>query len=139
MTGARGTAVITGASSGIGAASARRLAAEGFDVVLGARRIERIRALAGELGAVARAIALDVTQPASVDRFCDELGADCRLLVNCAGGAFGAEPIAQADDEHWNAMWDTNVMGLMRMTRALLPLLPASGDGRARPKSASFT
>ena len=129
MTGTRGTAVITGASSGIGAASARRLAAEGFDVVLGARRQARIDALAQEIGGTARAFPLDVTDQPSVDRFCDELGEGCRLLVNCAGGAFGAEPVARADDDHWGAMWDTNVMGLVRMTRALLPRLLASGDG----------
>jgi len=105
------------------------LAAEGFDVVLGARRIARIRALAVELGGDTRAVALDVTDQSSIERFSEELGGDCRLLVNCAGGAFGAEPIAQANDDHWNAMWDTNVMGLMRMTRALLARLVASGDG----------
>jgi len=96
---------------------------------LGARRQARIDALAQEIGGTARALPLDVTDQPSVDRFCDELGEGCRLLVNCAGGAFGAEPVARADDDHWGAMWDTNVMGLVRMTRALLPRLLASGDG----------
>jgi NADP-dependent 3-hydroxy acid dehydrogenase YdfG len=129
MSSERGTAVVTGASSGIGAAAARRLATAGFEVVLGARRRERIEALAGEIGDGARAVALDVTDQASVDRFCDEVGDSCRLLVNNAGGALGTESIAEADDGHWAGMWNTNVMGLMRMTRALLPRLIGSGDG----------
>jgi NADP-dependent 3-hydroxy acid dehydrogenase YdfG len=129
MTSERGRAVVTGASSGIGAACARRLAAEGFEVVLGARRRERIEELAAEIGAGARAFPLDVTDQASVDRFCEQVRDECRLLVNNAGGALGAEPLAEADDEHWSRMWDTNVMGLVRMTRALLPALVGSGDG----------
>lgn len=127
--GERGIAVITGASSGIGEASARRLAAGGFEVVLGARRLERIEKLAAEIGAGARAFPLDVTDQASVDGFRERLGGHCRLLVNNAGGALGTEPVAGADDAHWSRMWETNVMGLMRMTRALLPGLIASGDG----------
>ncbi len=129
MTSQRGTAVVTGASSGIGAATARRLAAEGFEVVLGARRLDRTEAVASEIGGAARAVALDVTDQASVDRFCDALDDGCRLLVNNAGGALGAESLAEADDEHWATMWNTNVMGLMRMTRALIPRLIGSGDG----------
>ncbi len=129
MAGERGTAVVTGASSGIGAATAGRLAAEGFDVVLGARRLERLGALAEEIGGATRVLALDVTDQSSVERFANELGDDCRLLVNNAGGAFGVESVAAADEGHWTAMWDTNVMGLMRMTRALLPRLIDSGDG----------
>ncbi len=125
----RGTAVVTGASSGIGAAAARRLAAEGFDVVLGARRLERISALAGEIGGAARAVALDVTDQESVDSFCAGVGDDCRLLVNNAGGALGLDPVASADEDKWRTMYETNVMGLMRMTRALLPRLIGSGDG----------
>jgi NADP-dependent 3-hydroxy acid dehydrogenase YdfG len=122
-----GTAVVTGASSGIGEAAARHLTAAGFDVVLGARRVDRIDAIAAELPR-ARAIALDVTDQASVDAFCTEVG-DCRVLVNNAGGALGLEPIAQADEENWRQMWETNVMGTLRMTRALLDRLIASGDG----------
>ena len=125
----RGTAVVTGASSGIGAATARRLAVEGFDVVLGARRVDRIEALAAEIGPRATARALDVTDADSVERFCSALGDGCRLLVNNAGGALGLEPIAEADEAHWRTMWESNVMGLMRMTRALLPRLIGSGDG----------
>lgn len=129
MSGRRGTAVVTGASSGIGAATARRLAASGFRVVLGARRAERVEELAASLGAGATASALDVTDQASVDSFADQVGPECRLLVNNAGGALGMESVGAADDEHWRTMYDTNVMGLMRMTRALLPRLVASGDG----------
>ncbi|HWE71082.1 MAG TPA: SDR family NAD(P)-dependent oxidoreductase [Acidimicrobiales bacterium] len=123
-----GTAVITGASSGIGAATARALAAAGFSVVLGARRVERLAALAAEIGPAATANHLDVTDPASVDSFTWAIP-ECRVLINCAGGALGMEPIAEANEAHWQAMYDTNVLGTLRMTRALLPRLVASGDG----------
>ncbi len=119
-------AVITGASSGIGAATARRLAAAGFDLVLGARRLERLHEVAGPLGA--RALALDVTDAHSVADFCAQV-THANVLVNNAGGALGVEIVAEADDEKWRAMYDTNVLGLMRMTRALLPILEASGAG----------
>jgi len=120
------TAVVTGASSGIGAATARALAADGWDVVVGARRRDRLEALAAEVGAMAHV--LDVTDQASVDAFAAALDG-CHLLVNNAGGALGLEPLAEAVDEHWTTMWESNVLGLMRMTRALLPRLVASGDG----------
>lgn len=119
-------AVITGASSGIGAATATRLAAEGFDVVVGARRLDRLRAVAEPLGALA--LTLDVTDPASVEAFCAQIP-DCSLLVNNAGGALGRDPIAEADEADWQAMYDSNVLGVLRMTKALLPKLVASGDG----------
>jgi NADP-dependent 3-hydroxy acid dehydrogenase YdfG len=119
-------AVVTGASAGIGAATARALAGDGWHVVLGARRVDRLEALAGELGGTAHA--LDVTDPGSVAAFCDAVPA-CRVLVNNAGGALGLEPLAEADDDKWTAMFETNVLGLMRMTRALLPRLVGSGDG----------
>ena len=121
-----GTAVVTGASSGIGMATARRLSAEGFDVVVGARREDRLRALAEELGA--RAIRLDVTDSESVEQFCAEVS-ECRVLVNAAGGAIGRERIEDASDDDWRSMYESNVMGSLRMTRALLPALEASGDG----------
>ncbi|MBA3654050.1 MAG: SDR family NAD(P)-dependent oxidoreductase [Actinobacteria bacterium] len=120
------TAVVTGASSGIGAATACRLAASGYDVVLGARRIDRLEAVAAEFGG--RALPLDVTDPGSVEAFVAQVE-DCSVLVNNAGGALGLEPVAEADDEKWRAMYDVNVLGTMRMTRALLPHLVASGDG----------
>lgn len=119
-------AVVTGASAGIGAATARALAGDGWHVVLGARRVDRIEALAAELDGTA--IALDVTDPASVDAFVGAVPR-CHLLVNNAGGALGVEPLAEAVDEKWSTMFETNVLGLMRMTRGLLPHLVASGDG----------
>lgn len=124
----RGTAVITGASSGIGWATATALAGCGFDVVVGARRLERVQALAAELGPNARAMPLDVTDPASVDAFCAAVET-CRLLVNNAGGALGMDRVADADERQWQQMFDSNVLGTLRMTRALLPRLIASGDG----------
>jgi NADP-dependent 3-hydroxy acid dehydrogenase YdfG len=119
---------VTGASSGIGAATARALAASGFEVVFGARRVDLIHALAKDIGNSARAYPLDVTDQASVDTFCEYIH-ECRLLVNNAGGALGLDPIASADEAKWQAMYDSNVLGVLRMTRALLPRLIASGDG----------
>jgi NADP-dependent 3-hydroxy acid dehydrogenase YdfG len=121
-----GVAVVTGASSGIGEATARRLAALGFDVVVGARREDRLRAVAEEIGA--RWAVLDVTDTGSVDRFCSRID-ECRVLVNNAGGAFGLERIEAADEDEWRAMYDVNVLGTLRVTKRLLPLLEASGDG----------
>jgi NADP-dependent 3-hydroxy acid dehydrogenase YdfG len=120
------TAVITGASSGIGAATARALAGEGYRTVLGARRLDRIEALAAEIGG--EAVALDVADPDSVAAFTARLES-CDVLVNNAGGALGLDPLAEADEEKWLQMYESNVMGTMRMTKALLPLLAGSGDG----------
>ncbi len=126
MSDERRVAVITGASSGIGAAAARRLHDEGFDVVAGARRIARLRAVTEPIGATA--IALDVRDHASVEAFAAQVPR-CDVLVNNAGGALGLEPVAQAVEENWRQMWETNVLGLMLVTRALLPKLEASGNG----------
>lgn len=123
----RPVAVVTGASSGIGAATARRLAAEGFDVVIGARRVERLEAIAAEIGA--RALPLDVTDDASVASFVAQIPV-CSVLVNNAGGALGVDPVAEADLGDWQTMFDANVLGVARMTKALTPKLEASGDGR---------
>ena len=125
-TGAAPVAVVTGASSGIGAATARRLAADGFHVVLGARRTDRIEALAAELGGTAHA--LDVTDQASVDAFCAAVPV-VQVLVNNAGGALGMDPVATAGVGDWAQMYDVNVLGVVRMTQALLPALIASGRG----------
>jgi NADP-dependent 3-hydroxy acid dehydrogenase YdfG len=119
-------AVVTGASSGIGAATARLLADAGFDVVVGARRHDRLREVADLIGA--RALPLDVTDTTSVEAFAAEIPA-CALLVNNAGGALGLTPMAEADDEQWRWMYDANVLGVMRVTRSLMPKLIASGDG----------
>jgi NADP-dependent 3-hydroxy acid dehydrogenase YdfG len=130
MTAAPGTsrpvAVVTGASSGIGAATAQALAKAGFAVVLGARRVDRCAAIAAEIDGTA--LRLDVTDQESVDAFVAAVP-DCRLLVNNAGGAKGLEPVAEADVEAWRWMFETNVLGTLRMTKALLPALIASGDG----------
>lgn len=118
------TAVVTGASSGIGAATARRLSELGFDVVLGGRRLDRVREVAAECGG--RALRLDVTEDASVAAFVAEVG-DCRVLVNNAGGALGLRAISDADLGEWRRMYDTNVLGTVRMTKSLLPQLEATG------------
>lgn len=121
-----GVVVVTGATSGIGEATARRLAAIGFDVVVGGRRVDRLRAVADSIGA--RWAVLDVTDPSSVDRFCAAIDT-CRVLVNNAGGALGLDRIEHADEDEWRAMYEVNVLGTMRMTKRLLPLLEESGDG----------
>jgi NADP-dependent 3-hydroxy acid dehydrogenase YdfG len=119
------TAIVTGASSGIGAATARSLASAGFDVVAAARRVERCEELASEIGG--RAVRLDVTDPDSVAQLADAVP-DAGVLVNSAGGALGLEPVAEAEEEKWRRMYETNVLGLMRVTKALLPALERSGD-----------
>lgn len=119
-------AVVTGASSGIGAAAAKALHEAGFALVLGARRLDRVQAVGEPLGAVC--LPLDVTDADSVQAFCDRIP-QVNVLINNAGGALGLDPLAQAKDEDWERMYDTNVLGLMRVTRALLPKLEASGAG----------
>ena len=119
-------AVVTGASSGIGAASARRLAADGFHVVLAARRRDRLDTLAKEIGGTA--LTLDVTDQASVDEFAEAVP-ECRVLVNNAGGAKGLDPIENANPDDWAWMYDVNVLGTLRVTKAMLPALVRSGAG----------
>jgi NADP-dependent 3-hydroxy acid dehydrogenase YdfG len=124
--GGKRIAAVTGASSGFGEAIARELAAAGFEVVIGARRRDRLEKLAAEIGA--RAVPVDVTDVASVEAFAREVPV-LHVLVNNAGGALGLEPLADSVDEHWRTMWETNVFGLMAMTRACLPALERGGDG----------
>jgi NADP-dependent 3-hydroxy acid dehydrogenase YdfG len=119
-------AVVTGASSGIGAACVQALAAAGFAVVGGARREDRLRAVCQAAGA--RWQRLDVTEQASVDGFAASLES-CAVLVNNAGGALGFDPVESAVDQQWQTMYEVNVLGLMRMTRALLPLLSQADPG----------
>jgi NADP-dependent 3-hydroxy acid dehydrogenase YdfG len=122
----RRVAVVTGASSGIGAATAKVLAAQDFHVVLVARRAERLKALADEIGGTA--VVADVTDDSDVESLAAQLDR-VDMLVNNAGGARGLEPVAEANEEHWRWMWETNVLGTLRVTKALLPKLIASGDG----------
>ncbi len=124
-----GTAVVTGASSGIGAATARRLVQEGFQVVAAARRRERLDALRDELGDRLRPMTLDVTSAESVAALAREVGGELNVLVNNAGGAFGMDPVADADPADWRAMFEVNVIGALQVTQALLPALVASGQG----------
>jgi NADP-dependent 3-hydroxy acid dehydrogenase YdfG len=118
------TAVVTGASSGIGAATATALAQLGFDIVAGARRRDRVEALAQQVGG--RAFDLDVTDGASIERFAAsvaETTPTVDVLVNNAGLALGADRVERIDDDDLRVMWETNVLGLLRVTRAMLALL----------------
>jgi NADP-dependent 3-hydroxy acid dehydrogenase YdfG len=125
-------AVVTGASSGIGEATARRLAAEGFHVVAAARRADRLAALVKEIGPAATAVECDVTSDESVANLAAEvaaLGGPVTVLVNNAGGAKGLDPVATGSVADWQWMYDVNVLGTLRATKALLPALEASGAG----------
>jgi len=123
---ARRVAAITGASSGIGAATARALAGMGYDLVLGARRLDRLDEVAEPLGA--RALPLDVTDLQSVEAFAAAIPRLDVLVAN-AGKALGTDRIEAAREELWETMFRTNVLGVMRTVRALLPKLEQSGDG----------
>jgi len=122
----RRVAVVTGASAGIGEATARTLAAQGFHVVCVARREEPITKLAAEIGG--SAVVTDVTDERAVAALADGLDR-VDVVVNNAGGARGLEPVADANVEHWQWMWESNVLGTLHVTRALLPKLIESGDG----------
>jgi NADP-dependent 3-hydroxy acid dehydrogenase YdfG len=119
-------ALVTGASSGIGAATVRSLAAAGFEVVGAARRLDRVEENVREVGG--RALKVDVTDADSVAELAESLP-ELSVLVNNAGGALGLEPVAEADEAHWHEMYESNVMGVMRVTKALLPALERSGNG----------
>lgn len=112
-------AVVTGASSGIGEASARRLAADGFEVICAARRVDRIEALARDIGG--RAVECDVTVAADVARLAQVAGDRVDLLFANAGNAIGVDPVASANLDDWRAMYEVNVLGAVSTIQALLP------------------
>jgi NADP-dependent 3-hydroxy acid dehydrogenase YdfG len=126
--------LITGASSGFGAAAARAFGAEGAKLLLGARRVDRLRRVAAETKRAGAGEAhfhfLDVAKTASVEEFVSwarkKIGArqNLHVLINNAGGALGIDTVAEGKDADWEAMMQSNVLGVLRMTRAALPLLP---------------
>jgi NADP-dependent 3-hydroxy acid dehydrogenase YdfG len=123
--------LITGASSGFGAAAARAFGAEGAKLLLGARRVERLKKVAAESlragAAAAHAHELDVTKTASVETFITWAKSKTRnlhVLINNAGGAHGLDTVATGKDADWETMIQTNVLGVLRVTRAALPLMP---------------
>ena len=118
---------MTGASSDIGAATARRLTDAGFHVLCAASRLDRVRSLAAEIGGTA--LRCDVTNPDDVDALAREVGPRLDVLVNNAGAAYGMSPVTESDVDEWRAMYEVNVLGLVRVTRALVPALVASGAG----------
>jgi NADP-dependent 3-hydroxy acid dehydrogenase YdfG len=125
------TAVITGASSGIGAATAERLASEGYRVVLAARRLDKLEAIAARIAAAggsAQVSQLDVTDRTQVQALAAAL-TSCDVLIANAGGAIGADQIADASPDDWLTMYESNVLGTLHMVQALLPKLISSGDG----------
>jgi len=121
------TALVTGASSGIGAATALRLAQDGWQVVAAARRLDRLAALAERHPGI-RPCPLDVTDLRSVEQLADAVPA-CDLLVANAGGAFDLTPIADSDVDSWARTYDVNVLGTVRTVQAMLPALVAGGGG----------
>ena len=123
----RPNAVVTGAGSGIGAATARALAAEGFDVFCAARREDRVQAVADAIGGTA--VACDVTSAADVARLAEVVGPRLEVLINNAGGALGVDHVVAADADQWRTMYETNVIGTMQVTKALAPALVNSGAG----------
>lgn len=120
-------AVVTGASSGIGAATVRALRGQGWSVLAVARREERLRDLAAETGC--ETLTADITDAADVARLAEAVGPSCHVLVNNAGGAIGLEPVADGGVEDWRAMFEVNTIGTLQVTQALLPALRASGRG----------
>ena len=125
----RECAVVTGASSGIGAATVRALVASGYEVIACARRMDRLEALAAENSAIT-AHSLDITDQASVDQLAVDLK-DRRVtvLINCAGGAFDAATVLDSDPAIWSKTYDLNVVGTVRMVKAFTQQLQSSGAG----------
>jgi 3-hydroxy acid dehydrogenase / malonic semialdehyde reductase len=123
---------ITGASSGFGAAMARKFAQHGHRVIATARRQDRLNALAAELGPALLSLAMDVTSKTSIDGVLAALPADWQdidVLINNAGLALGVEPAHQSALDDWDTMIETNCKGLVTLTRALLPAMVAKGKG----------
>jgi len=118
-------AVVTGGGSGIGAAAAARLLEDGFDVVVAGRRLDRLEAVASELGERCRTVVMDVTDPQSVASAVGEI-AVCDVLVNNAGGALGSDRVEVGKADDWRAMYESNVLGTLHVTQALLPALRRS-------------
>ena len=126
------TILVTGATAGFGAAFAHRFVKDGHRVIATGRRVERVKALADELGPAVLALPLDMTDKAAVDNFVDSLPEDWRqidVLVNNAGLALGLSPAWEADLADWDQMIETNVIGLVHLTRAVLPQMVARDDG----------
>jgi 3-hydroxy acid dehydrogenase / malonic semialdehyde reductase len=135
--------LITGASSGFGAAAARAFGVEGACLLLGARRLERLAEVAEaarKAGAPEVHVhALDVSKTASVEKFVDWAEQKIRgaqstpqhldVLINNAGGAHGLDPVAEGKDEDWDTMFQTNVLGILRMVRAALPIMIGNPGG----------
>ena len=125
----RECAIVTGASSGIGAATARALADTGYDVIACSRRMDRLDALAGENEAIT-AHHLDITDQKSVDQLVSDLSdRKVSILVNNAGGAFDAASVLDSDPAVWSKTYDLNVVGTVRMVKAFAPLMQANGNG----------
>src|ERR1035437_2880731 len=130
--------LITGASSGFGAAAARAFGAEGAKLLLGARRVDRLEKVAAEARKAGASEthfhALDVSKTSSVETFVawtrhkletrNSKPEQLHVLINNAGGALGLDTVAEGKDEDWETMMQTNVLGVLRMTRAALPLMP---------------
>jgi len=122
-------AVVTGASSGIGAATALLLAENGFHVIAAARRVDRLKELAAKNSKIST-IALDVTDQASVDLLAAEFAEkSLDVLINCAGGAFDASSVLDSDPAIWKKTYDVNVIGTVRVVKALTPVLRKNDKG----------
>lgn len=121
MTTSTPTALVTGASSGIGAATARQLSKLGFHTFVAARRADRLHALAEEIGGTA--LACDLTSDAEVAALAERIGQRLDVLVNNAGGAFGQDRVEDTDLDKWRAMYEINVLGTVRVTKALIGAL----------------
>jgi len=122
-------AVVTGASSGIGEATARALSKSGFQVIAAARRIDRLEKLAAEDPNI-KAVLLDVTDQKSVDELAKSLvGKPVSILINNAGGAFDGDSVLNSDPKVWQETYDVNVVGAVRVTKAITPIMKDHGRG----------